>query len=172
MPPKTMINFISWWMTDLLYIKALVIELEESFSVSSSERYAGRVGEVEIWELLFLIVKNWPILTFTKCYTILQVSWADMTGGRMVLWSIYTKLRGPPAENWCCGLQVRITSCVRILRDCFLKTEKEGVSVAGIPLVPAEPLLPTVPATSFSDCSLDNFSAGILQLTVNDTKHT
>lgn len=117
-----MINFTSWWMSSLLDIKS--ISNRTRISVRSNEPYAGNyAGGVEIWELLFLIVKNWPILTFIKCYAILQVSWADMTVGRTVLWSICTKLRGPPAENWCCGLQ----SYVRIHEGLLLKNRKRAL---------------------------------------------
>lgn len=70
-------------------------------------------------------------------------------------------------------MDFRLESCPmsKYTRDGFSTTEKQHLSVAGIRLVPAEPLLPAVPATSFSDFSLDNFSAGILQQRVNVTKH-
>lgn len=116
-------------------LKALVIELQEGFSVRINEPYAGKVGEVEIWELLFLIVKNWPIPTFTECYAILQVFWADMVVDRMVLWSIYTKLLLQKIDAVAFKLESRPMS--GYMRDCFLKPVKECLSVAEISLVHA-----------------------------------
>lgn len=93
------------------------------------KHHAGAVDEAESWELLFLLVMNWSILTFTKCCAILEIPWAGVLVGRMLLWSIYTELQGPPAENWCCGLQVKITSYV-MHKELFSKAEKESLSGA------------------------------------------
>lgn len=73
-----------------------------------------------------ILLMNWPILTFTKCCAILEISWAAILEVWMVLWSIYTKLQGP-AKHWCCGLQVKITSCV-MHEELFSKAEKEYLS--------------------------------------------
>lgn len=123
MPTKTWLILFLDERVVCCILKALVIELEGSFSMRSSETYAGMVVEIDIWEIFFLLVKNCPILTFSKCYAILQVSWADTVVGWKVLWSIYTKLRGAPAENWCCGLQVKVLTNTR---DCCSKPEESS----------------------------------------------
>lgn len=132
----------------------------------SNEPYTGKVDAVKNWELLFLIVKNWTILTFTKCYAILRVPGADTGVSKVVLWSFSWSSEN--LQKFCVvGFKLETHPVSGYMGDCLSKTEKECLSVARIPLVPAELLLPTDAAISFPDWPLDGLSAGILQLKMN-----
>lgn len=88
-------------------------------------RHSGWSRELKIT----VLVMNWPFLSFTKCCAILGISWAGVLVGQTLLWSVYTKLQGPPAENWCGGRQVKITFYV-MHEELFSKAERESLSGA------------------------------------------